>query len=319
MAENRTADADVARALGAQVSRDLSVEGLRTLFALLARALNRPLPDVSAFHPGLPIYRHRDDVTVDVIVPPGAPPFPVLLYIHGGAWVAGSPATHRRLTYRFAERGYLVVSVDYRLAPEHPFPAAFADCVQALYWTACRARRFGGDASRLAIGGDSAGANLAAAVAQSVKWRLGAPHLRAALLIYGVFDFAGVGGVLAPVLHEAYLGRNASPELLSDPRVSPIHAAHRLPPSYVVVGDEDPLREDAKRLHEALTRASIEHAYQVVPGVPHGFVQMELLRGARRSIDEMSAFLDQWTAPSPLRRIRHELSRLGSFRATRAA
>ena len=309
MTENSAADTLVERALASEVSRDISVEGLRTLVEVLTRSRNRPLPPVGALHERLPIYRGRDDATVDVIVPIGAGPFPVLLYIHGGAWVAGNPATHRRLTCRFAEAGYLVVSVDYRLAPEHPFPAAFDDCAQALYWIARSARHFGGDASRLAIAGDSAGANLAAAIATAFRGRLTTPRISAALLIYGVFDFANVGGALfAPILHEAYLGRDANRALLVDPRVSPIHGADRLPPCYIVVGNQDPLLADSENLREQLSAAAIEHEYEVIPHMPHGFMQMEFLGTARRTIDRMSDFLQRWTSPSPLRRLHHHAS-----------
>ena len=301
----------VRRALTSELGRDVTISGLRVVFERLAAwGVNNPVPKVGTLHEALPIYSDRRDATVDVIVPTGTRPFPVLLYIHGGAWVAGSPATHRRLTYRFAEAGYLVVSVDYRLAPEHPFPAAYDDCVQALRWTAREARRFGGDPSRLAIGGDSAGGNLAAAVAIAAHGISDLPPIAAALLIYGVFDFAKVGGALfAPVMHDAYLGCKGNDDLLRDVRVSPLHGAARLPPSCIVVGDSDPLLEDSRALQRALAAANVPHRLDVVPDMPHAFVQMEFLREARTSIDRMTAFLREWTKPSIRRQARFWLSR----------
>ena len=166
-------------------------------------------------------------------------PFPVLVYFHGGAWVAGNPASHRKLTHRMAEGGCLVVSADYRLAPENPFPAGFDDCLAAIAWAVAHAHEYGGDPARIAVGGDSAGGNLAAAVAIELAQRRRAPPLAAAVLIYGVFDFAEVGGpMFARSLRDAYLGRGASAALLRDTRVSPLHGARWLPPTLIIVGGQ---------------------------------------------------------------------------------
>lgn len=119
-------------------------------------------PRIGDFHTNV---RLRDGLYADVAVPSGSGPHPVLLYLHGGGWVAGSPKSHRRLVQRFAEAGYLTVNLEYRLAPEHPFPAGYEDCVFAARWVRENAARWNGAADRIAIGGDSAGGNLAAAVA----------------------------------------------------------------------------------------------------------------------------------------------------------
>ena len=139
-------------------------------------------PRIAAFYENVEL---RPGLTADVAVPEGRAPFPVLLYLHGGGWVAGSPKSHRRLGQKFAEAGYLTINVDYRLAPEHPFPAGYDDCVFAAQWARENAGRWNGDSTRMAIGGDSAGGNLAAAVIIAP----GAPRFRAALLIYGIYDF----------------------------------------------------------------------------------------------------------------------------------
>jgi acetyl esterase len=264
--------------------------------------LNQGLPEVGAFHEAVPV---SEGVTADVVVPPGAGPHPVLVYLHGGGWICGSPATHRKLAHRFAEAGYLVFNVDYRLAPEHPFPTPLEDCVQAIRWAARTAPEYGGDPDRLAVGGDSAGANLSAASAIQLSGDPACP--KAALLIYGVFDFATIGDFpdelaaagpmrelgerLVGMMVESYLGPDRSEALLADPRVSPLHAAHRLPPSHVLVGTADPLVRQAESLAKALAAADVDHEHHVDHGMPHGYVQMEFMAPTRPAIERMLDFL----------------------------
>jgi hypothetical protein len=92
-------------------------------------------------------------------------------------------------------------------------------------------------------------------------------------------------------LHDAYLGRNARPELLTDPRVSPIHGAQWLPPTLILVGRQDPLHADSKALHERLDAAGVRNELVVAPGMPHGYIQMEFFADARRSIGRIATFL----------------------------
>lgn len=282
-----------------------SVAEMRDLIDGFANLMNADLPEVGAFHEAV-LVREIDGrrVTADVVVPKGSGPHPVLVYLHGGGWVCGSPKTHRKLGYRFAEAGYLVFNVDYRLAPEAKFPAPFDDCVDAIRFAARHAGRYGGDATRLAIGGDSAGGNLAAAAAIALADEATAPQISAVLLIYGVFDFARLGeggpteGPLAAagrkmtdMMVGSYLGRGHADALLADPRVSPIHAAEKLPPCHIVVGSADPLAAQAEALARRLAAAGIEHEHITVPDMPHGYVQMEFFPAARQSIDRMVAFL----------------------------
>jgi acetyl esterase len=282
---------------------------MREMLDQLAGMLNVDLPEIGAFHEGVAV---RDEagakITADVMVPKGEGPHPVLVYLHGGGWICGSPATHRKLGHRFAEAGYLTLSIDYRLAPEHPFPAPFEDCEFAVRWAAREASRWGGDASRLAVGGDSAGGNLTAAVAAALRDDPDAPHISALLLIYGVFDFAAMGGaldsgiaadaklaeagaMLMELMVGSYLGDERSDALLSDPRVSPLHRAAKLPPAHVMVGSADGLASQAATLVEALESEGVEHDYVVYEGMPHGFAQMEFFPQARESIDCMVEFL----------------------------
>lgn len=286
--------------LGGQLPE--TIDELRAMLDTFGGMINLGAPDVGALHEAVSL---GEGVTADVIVPLGEGPFPVLVYLHGGGWVCGSPRTHRKLACRFAEAGYLVINVDYRLAPEHPFPTPFEDCLHAVQWAAEQAPRWGGDPARLAVGGDSAGGNLSAAVAAHLADEPLRP--KAALLIYGVFDVAamktmevpemfegldrdGAGRRMVELMYDAYLGGDPGP-LARDPRVSPLYAADRLPPSHVMVGDADPLLGQAEALVAALRQSSVEHEYFVDAGMPHGYAQMEFLQPARPAIDRMVAFL----------------------------
>jgi acetyl esterase len=278
-----------------------TAQELRMLLDGFAPFLNAGLPEVGAFHEAVPV---REGVTADVVVPRAPGPHPVLVYLHGGGWVCGSPRTHRKIGYRFAEAGYLVFNVDYRLAPEHPFPTPFEDCVAAVRWARREAARFGGDPARLAVGGDSAGGNLSAAVAAALAGDPARP--RAALLIYGVFDFAALGGVslgpetgplaeagrrLVDLMVSSYIGESRRDALRRDPRLSPLHAAAELPPTHVVVGSADPLVAQAEALAEALAAAGVPHEHFVDPGMPHGYAQMEFFPAARPALERMVSFL----------------------------
>ena len=276
---------------------------LRRLLDGFAPLMNAELPAVGACHEAVPVC---EGVTADVVVPQGAGPHPVLVYLHGGGWVCGSPRTHKKLGHRFAEAGFLVMNVDYRLAPEHPFPTPFEDCLAAVRFARREAARFGGDPGRLALGGDSAGANLAAAVAAALAGDSARP--KAALLLYGVYDFGrfqgelpgaanasreagAIGRELVEMMVGAYLGKTRTEEALRDPRVSPLFAAEKLPPCHVVVGSADELAPQSEALVKALAAAGVPHEHFVDAGMPHGYAQMEFLPGARPALERMVAFL----------------------------
>ena len=150
----------------------------------LAVVYNQDLPAIGALEENVEL---RAGLRADVAVPKRPGPHPVAIYLHGGGWAFGSPVSFRKLGMQFAEAGYLTIILDYRLAPEHPFPAALEDTVFAIGWAADNARRWNGDGRRIAIGGDSAGANLAASAITSSASELRA-LVRAALLFYGVYD-----------------------------------------------------------------------------------------------------------------------------------
>ncbi len=271
------------------------VQGLRTAMDTFAPMLNSDPPEIGAFHEAVEL---RPGLTADVAVPKGNGPHPVVVYLHGGGWIGGSSKTHRKLGMQFAEAGYLTINVDYRLAPEHPFPAGLEDCLYAVKWTGEIAKRWNGDASRLAVGGDSAGGNLTAATLTSLAAEkyAGPAKPKAALLIYGVYDFPATmkreqaGSIDGMV--KAYAGAGY-PAILEDPRVSPLRAVKpgALPPSFVICGTADPLLPETHAMADALKRADIRHEVVVLEDMPHGFLQFSVLSGCKQGLDKIFDFL----------------------------
>ncbi len=216
---------------------------------------------------------------------------PLVIYYHGGGFISGDVNTHDELTRLLAlAADAVVLSVSYRLAPAHPFPAALHDCLAALEWGVAHAAEIGADATRLAVAGDSAGGNLAAVVAQQLRGKSG-PKLAAQLLIYPGTDFSGApaGSMLETgegyymsqddmaYYHECYIGA-ANP---ADPRISPLRAASLagLPPAYVLTAQYDPLRDQgiayAKRLQEEGVPTEAVHYSEAI----HGFLSFPVPMG----------------------------------------
>src|SRR5262245_11399658 len=279
---------------GATVPRD--IPELRHLMDGMATCLSQDAPEVGALHEDVEL---RPGLRADIAVPRGAGPFPTVVYLHGGGWVAGSPKSHRKLGLEMADAGFLAVNVDYRLAPEHPFPAGLEDSMFAIKWAAENATRFGGDTARIAVGGDSAGANLTAAALVSLASEdYPAPQPRAALLIYGIYDFPAMirrtpEVALMEMMTKAYTGSDLHSAILDDPRLSPIRAvkAGAMPPSFIVCGSADALLPESRAFAEALERAGIEHELHVFDEMPHGFLQMGNLSDCREAERRMFAFL----------------------------
>jgi acetyl esterase len=208
---------------------------------------------------------------------------PGLVYFHGGGMVAGSMDTHDAIARALAHAGGVrVVSVDYRLAPEHPFPAALDDALAAIRHIGRHAGDFGIDAARLGICGDSAGATLATATCQAVA-RDGGPQLALQLLICPILDYSGStpskrelsSGYLvdqATLDHDLmhYAPNGADP---THPRISPLLAADLtgMPPTRIHTAEFDPLRDEGRNYFERLTQAGNEVSYTCHPGMIHLF------------------------------------------------
>ena len=227
------------------------------------------------------------DIPVRVYKAEGADPQPATVFFHGGGWTIGDIEVYDKVCRSLvAASGAAVVSVEYRLGPEHRFPAAPDDAYAATVWVAGHADELGIDATRLAVAGDSAGGNLAAVVAQMAKER-GGPALVHQLLIYPATDAVGEypsltengEGYFLTAADIRYFGGHyfGSPEDASDPRVSPLLAddLSGLPPATVITAEYDPLRDQGEAYADALTTAGVEVEYQLEPGLIHGFWNMK--------------------------------------------
>ncbi|WP_374469614.1 alpha/beta hydrolase fold domain-containing protein [Phenylobacterium sp.] len=225
-----------------------------------------------------------------------APPAPVgaYLHIHGGGWTAGrNDMWDSQLELLGAEAGMAAVSVEYRLAPEHPFPAGLEDCVAAARWLAANARsEFG--TSWIAIGGESAGAHLAAATLLRLR-DAGSPLFRAANLMYGCFDLsltpsmraANQTLVIDRAKVEALVAQFRGAFDVRDPALSPLYAdLTGLPPALFSVGTLDPLLDDSLFMHMRWRGAGNASQLAVYPGGVHGFHMLEgqLAREANLSV-----------------------------------
>jgi acetyl esterase len=280
-----------------------SVEEARATIRALAAAAGAPETVARIENRAVP--GPRGDIPVRVYTPQGRAPFPVLVYLHGGGWVIGSLDTHDPLCRYLANAaGCVVVSVDYRLAPEHPYPAAPEDAYAATRWVAANAEAVGGDPSRLAVGGDSAGGNLSAVVALMARDR-GGPRLVFQLLVYPVTDAPSSDHASYRENAEGYLLTRAAMDWFwdhycaeradrADPYLCPLCAkdVSRLPPALVITAEFDPLRDEgeayAARLREAGGRVELRR----YPGMIHGFFSMgALLTQARAATAEAAAAL----------------------------
>jgi acetyl esterase len=227
------------------------------------------------------------DLSVRIYHPREAAQLPVLVYYHGGGWVLGSLDSHDSVVRALAAAAdCIVVSVDYRLAPEHRFPAAVRDCVSAVRWAHAHAAEFGADPARIAVGGDSAGGNLAAVVALTLR-DSGGPALVGQLLVYPVTRLRGPceGSLVTNSegyflrtcdvdwFESHYLGDSGDP---SDPRASPLLARDlsRLPPALVITAEFDPLCDQGEAYARHLSEAGGVCTHTRYAGAIHGFFGM---------------------------------------------
>lgn len=230
---------------------------------------------------------------------------PALIYMHGGAWMQGSPETHWDITSRIAAwNRQTVISVDYALAPERPFPDGYLQVVAVAKWAHDQADMLGIDPAHIAIGGDSAGGNLAAAAALTCRDE-GLP-LSAQLLIYPACDFdrtrpSYIENAEGPLLRVATMkATNAlycpdEVQLNTDPRIAPLAAESHagLPPAYVAVAQNDPLRDSGAAYADALEAAGVPVTRDAGEGLIHGYLRaMEYCADSETKLRQMCAWLD---------------------------
>ena len=213
---------------------------------------------------------------------------PVIVYLHGGAWVWGDLETHDNLCRTLAQKtGAIVVAVDYRLAPEHRYPAAVDDAYATLSWFAGNASSFGADPTRIAVAGDSAGGNLAAAATLMVRERRG-PPLSAQVLIYPMVDESALerdslkdfaAGLFLTAETIAWSQAQYLPDIaqrrerFASPLLADDH--HGLPPALIITAQFDPLRDEGEAYGRALSQAGVPVEMKRFDGVMHGFVPMD--------------------------------------------
>lgn len=229
---------------------------------------------------------------------------PALVYFHGGGWVVGSIETHDTVCRHLAVRAECaVISVEYRMGPEHKFPAAVEDCIAATEWVAENGAELGLDARRLAVGGDSAGGNLAAVVGLVVRDR-GRPRLSYQLLIYPATD-AGMGHPSVARYAEGYVLTGSTmrwfyeqylrgPEDVADWRVSPLRAPDLagVAPAFVMTAGYDPLVDEGDDYARRLAQAGVPVRHRRLDGQIHGFAgNGKVIRAAASALDEAAAAL----------------------------
>ncbi len=225
-----------------------------------------------------------------------------LIYFHGGGWVIGDLDSHDTLCRELANgSGHAVIAVDYRLAPEHRFPAAVDDSLAAAQYIIAEAANLGIDPARLAVGGDSAGGNLAATVAIALRGKLAKP-LRLQLLIYPAVDSdmsrpsITTNGDVLPLTRKAMVWfwehYSGGADLRADWRASPIKAEDHshLPPAYVATAGYDVLLDEGLAYADTLEAAGVTVVRKHYPGMIHGFITMgRIVRAANSATQEAAA------------------------------
>lgn len=284
------------RAAGVPPPQELGAQQVRRNLADAAAELFGPVDPVASVED-----RSTDGgIPVRVYTPEEAGgPRPALVYLHGGGWVAGSLDTHDGIVRALARRsGRTAIAVDYRLAPEHPFPAGLEDAWAATRWVLAQAAELGVDAARVAVGGDSSGATLAAVVARRAR-DAGTP-LERQVLVCPVLDhrletesyerFAQGYGLTREGMRW-YWGQYLGDADGSDPDASPLRAPDLggLPPAVVLVAGYDPLHDEGIAYAEGLEAAGVPTKLLPYDGTIHNFVRLAAsIDAASRALDELA-------------------------------
>ena len=261
---------------------------------------------------GPPVHAEEDrtipgpegEIPVRIMKPGPGDSYPLLVWFHGGGWTIGnlnSGADAQRLLANVAN--CVIVSVDYRLAPEHPYPAPLDDCYAALEWAVANAADLGADAGRLAVGGDSAGGNLAAVVAQKARDE-GGPAIGFQLLVCPVTDsdferpsfheFGDPKYLLSSEMMQWFWRYYVGDRDMTDPRVAPLRAEslEGLPPAHVVIAGCDVLRDEGLAYAERLAEDGVDVAVTHEDDQPHDYWQaLGMIDAAERGIAESARLM----------------------------
>lgn len=270
------------------------------------------MPEIGEMHEQVDLRGEGQTPTAEIYIPKGEGPFPVFVHFHGGGWVTGGAIHERRFGHMFAERGFVVVNVDYALAPQNPFPEGLTDCVYAMRWVQQNIAAYKGDPSRITLGGGSAGANLAAATVAALHGkdldRIDGGDLdgveveiKALILMYGLLNVhrwiaePGYYAGDSEIMVQAYLGPNFTGRL-KDPLVSPIfhEALAEFPPTYLSIGDEDAFLPHSTEMAIALAGVDVPVTLSVVAGADHEFHKVpEFVLPAAEENDRMVTWLER--------------------------
>ncbi|WP_103340106.1 alpha/beta hydrolase [Amycolatopsis sp. CA-126428] len=283
-----------------------SVERSRTLLDAARHLVSgKPIEPVSVREIAVPT--PDGELPATLYTPVGLPEeSPLLVFFHGGGWVIGTRASHDNAVRFLAKHaGVRVLSIEYRLAPEFPFPAATEDALAAFDYAVAKAGDLGADPARIAVGGDSAGGNLAAVTAQQAV-RRGGPVPAFQLLIYPATDFARryrsqdlfAENLFLTDVHMKWFEGHYVPEGtdLTDPRLSPLRAddLSGLPPALIVTAGFDPLRDEGEAYAEKLREAGVEVALRRHEDLIHGFINFTGVGTRfREALAEMAGALRQ--------------------------
>jgi acetyl esterase len=243
-----------------------------------------------------------EDLPIRIYRPDGAGPHPAIVYFHGGGWVFGDLDTHDNPCRQLCQQvDAVVVSVDYRLAPEHPFPAGLQDAIAATRWVGDHLDELGGDPARLGVAGDSAGGNFAAVVSEQLLDD--GPPIAVQALFYPTTDVSRkypsgplyADGYLLDrralkLFGQAYL---TDPKAATDPRASPLlfDRLAELPPAVVATAEFDPLRDQGVAYAQALREAGVRVEEVQFAGMIHGFLTMGTVLVARQAMERSFALV----------------------------
>lgn len=246
------------------------------------------------------------ELPIRIYTPEGEGPFPILIYFHGGGFVISSINTHDHICRLLCKgANCLVISVGYRYAPEHKFPAATDDALAATRWVADHAAELDGDAERMAVGGDSSGGNLATVTTLRIRDE-GGPDLSGQLLIYPSTDHYkrpkpshkenGEGYLTSykelMMFEDLYLNTEAEAD---DPRFAPLFAAdlERLPPALIITAEYDVVRDEGEMYAERLQKSGVSTKLSRYDGMIHAFISMlEFINQGKQAIEESCAWLE---------------------------
>ena len=290
---------DQIAALGNPPPAQMSPVQARTQMTAMAGLASQPAARVASEDRG--VSGPAGDIAVRIYRPPSPTPLPIVVFFHGGGFVIGSVETHDATCQQLAAGvPAVVVSVEYRLAPEDRFPAAVEDCDAVTRWVADHAAELGSDPARLAVAGDSAGGNLAAVVARRARDN-GGPPIAFQLLVYPATDMTrssashkenGEGYLLTTEMIDWFMDHYFGPDQASKvglPDASPLFVdrVEDLPPALVITAEFDPLRDEGEDYAERLRGAGVAAHTSRYDGMIHGFFGMDaVFDSAKLAMDE---------------------------------